>query len=54
MKKSLIDILWEELKKAYYYRLKDIPEDKAFDMWSKYQCNIIRRIGEDSEAEQYD
>lgn len=50
MKKSLTDIHWEELKRLYYeVRCQGISEDKAFDMWSKYQTELIHRIGEEME-----
>ena len=48
MKKSLTDIHWEELKFLFYkVRCQGIAKEKAADMWSKYQIELINRVGEE-------
>lgn len=48
MKKSLTEILWEEIKHFFYaVRCQGIEEEKAHDMWCKYQIDLINRIGEE-------
>lgn len=50
MKKSQIDIMWEELKILFYeVRCQGLTEDKKFDMWSKYQIDLMHRVGEETE-----
>ena len=48
MKKSITDILWEEIKENFYVvRCYGVPIEKVHDMWSRYQCELINKIGED-------
>lgn len=45
MKKSLLDILWEELKRRFYDEW--INHGDVDDKWSKYQIELIDRMGEE-------
>lgn len=41
MSKSLLDLLWIEIKKQFYANNNHLSQEKVFDAWSKYQIELI-------------
>ena len=47
MKKSPMDVLWEELKKKFYETDFTDSKDHTDLLWQEYQIEVILRFGED-------
>lgn len=43
MKKSITELLWEEVKRMFF----ELNTEATHDDWCKYQCILMDRIGEE-------
>ena len=49
MEKSLIDVMWEEIKELFYYKHRRSLDVDA--MWDGYQIRLIHRAGKEKNHE---